>query len=101
MTSRAFGTAPLTSFRDDTARGVATVDRDARPGRYDITVRCDGRTLTRPAAFTVIGGVQGGIGGSRTSGATPTDMAIGGSLVATALIGGGAFWLRRRHEKRV
>jgi hypothetical protein len=101
MTSRAFRTAPLTPFRGDTARGVVTVDRDARPGRYDITVRCDGRTLTRPAAFTVLGGVQGGLGGSKSSGATPADMAIGGGLVAMAVIGGGAFWLRRRHEKRV
>jgi hypothetical protein len=99
--SDAFGTIPLEPFRDDTARGVATVDRDARRGRYAVTVRCDGRTLTRRDAFTVLGGVNGGIGGSRTSGATPTDMAIGSGLVAVAVIGGGAFWLRRRHEKRV
>ncbi|MFF9765866.1 hypothetical protein ACF1GT_04500 [Streptomyces sp. NPDC014636] len=99
--SDAFGTIPLEPFRDDTARGVATVDRDVRRGRYDVTVRCDGRTLTRRGAFTVIGGVNGGIGGSRISGATPTDTAIGSGLVATAVIGGGVFWLRRRHEKRV
>ncbi|MEU7412407.1 hypothetical protein AB0B40_24355, partial [Streptomyces sp. NPDC042638] len=99
--SDAFGTIPLEPWRDDTARGVATVDRDARHGRYAVTVRCDGRTLTRRDAFTVLGGVNGGIGGSRTSGATPTDMAIGSGLVAVAVIGGGAFWLRRRHEKRV
>ncbi|MEU3825770.1 hypothetical protein GT045_27605 [Streptomyces sp. SID486] len=98
--SDAFGTIPLEPFRDDTARGVATVDRDARRGRYDVTVRCDGRTLTRRGAFTVLGGVNGGLGGSRTTGATPTDMAIGSGLVAVAVIGGGAFWLRRRHEKR-
>ncbi|MEU0336479.1 hypothetical protein [Streptomyces sp. NPDC006193] len=101
MTSRAFGTAPLLPFRDDVSRGVATVDRGARAGRYDITVRCDGRTLTRPDAFTVLGAVQGGVGGSRSGGATPTDMVIGGSLVGAALIGGGAFWLRRRHHRRV
>ncbi|GHI03381.1 hypothetical protein AQI88_00775 [Streptomyces cellostaticus] len=99
--SRAFRTIWLVPIRDDISRGEAMIDRDARPGHYDITVNCNGRTLTRPAAFTVLGGVQGGVGGSRTSGATSTDMAIGGGLVAAAVIGGGAFWLRRRHEKRI
>ncbi|KMS82425.1 MULTISPECIES: hypothetical protein [Streptomyces] len=99
--SDAFGTIDLEQFHDDTARGVAIVDRDAGRGRYDVTVRCDGRTLTRRGAFSVIGGVNGGFGGSRTSGATPTDMAIGGGLVGAAVLGSGAFWMRRRHEKRV
>ncbi|MFJ6861654.1 hypothetical protein [Streptomyces werraensis] len=85
----------------DTARGIATIHQDARPGSYDITVHCSGRSLTRPAAFTVIGGVRGGIGGSSTTGATPTDMAIGGSLVAAAVVGSGFFWMRRRAEKRI
>ncbi|MCT7356969.1 hypothetical protein N4P33_33235 [Streptomyces sp. 15-116A] len=87
--------------RGNTAKGTATVHSDARPGRYDVHVECSGRTLTRPAAFTVIGGVRGGIGGSSTSGATPTDVAIGGALVATAMVGGGVFWMRRRAEKRI
>jgi LPXTG-motif cell wall-anchored protein len=101
MSSRAFRTTRLTPYRGDSARGVATIDRDARPGRYDITVNCDGRTLTRPSAFTVLGGVQGGVGGSQSHGATATDMAIGGGLVGAAVIGGGVFWLRRRNEKRI
>ncbi|SFY53956.1 hypothetical protein [Streptomyces sp. F-1] len=100
MASRAFRTAPLTPFRDDTSRGVVYVNRDARPGRYDITVRCERHTQTRPRAFTVIGGVNGGLGGSRTSGATTADMAIGGALVGVAVIGGGVYWLRRRGERR-
>ena len=102
-TSNAFPRTNLTpiSGANDTSKGTATVDADARPGSYDITVHCSGRSLTRPAAFTVIGGVRGGIGGSSTSGATPTDMAIGGALVAAAVAGSGVFWMRRRAEKRI
>ncbi|MFD8388216.1 hypothetical protein ACFV2N_03155 [Streptomyces sp. NPDC059680] len=100
MSSRAFPTTDFNDFNDDTARGTTEIDRDAPPGRYDVTIHCDGRTLVRPAAFTVLGGVQGGVGGSRSTGATPADMAIGAGLVTLAVVGGGAFWLRRRHEKR-
>ncbi|GAA2313918.1 hypothetical protein GCM10010234_68620 [Streptomyces hawaiiensis] len=84
-----------------TARGTATINNNARPGSYDITVDCNGRRMTKPQAFTVIGGVRGGIGGSSTTGATPTDMAIGGGLVAAAVVGGGVFWMRRRAERRI
>ncbi|SEP65859.1 hypothetical protein SAMN04487983_1001216 [Streptomyces sp. yr375] len=103
MTSPAFGTAPLTSLlgANQTAKGTATINDNAQPGAYDITVTCSGRPLTRPAAFTVIGGVRGGLGGSTTTGATPTDMAIGGGLVAAALVGGGLFWMRRRAERHI
>ena len=102
-TSDAFPSTPLTPVRgtNGTARGTATVDRNARNGSHSITVNCGGRTLTNPAAFTVIGGVQGGLGGSSSSGATPTDMAIGGGLVALAVVGGGVFWMRRRTEKHI
>ncbi|GAA2544928.1 MULTISPECIES: hypothetical protein [Streptomyces] len=102
-TSNAFPKTNLTPIRggNDTAKGTATVNDDARAGSYDITVHCSGRSLTRPAAFTVIGGVRGGIGGSSTSGATPTDIAIGGGLVAAAVVGGGVFWMRRRAEKHI
>ncbi|GAA0650107.1 hypothetical protein GCM10009535_30190 [Streptomyces thermocarboxydovorans] len=102
-TSEAFHRTELTPIggRSSTARGTATVNPDARPGRYDVHVQCSNRSLTRPAAFTVIGGVRGGIGGSSTTGATPTDIAIGGALVAAALAGGGFFWMRRRAEKRI
>ncbi|MGK5698339.1 hypothetical protein ACSNOJ_36615, partial [Streptomyces sp. URMC 128] len=73
-TSNAF-TTPATlspvSGAKGTARGTATIRNNARPGPYDITVTCNGRSLTKPQAFTVIGGVRGGIGGSSTTGATP------------------------------
>jgi hypothetical protein len=102
-TSGAFPSTRLVpvSGASRTSRGTATINANATPGPYDITVTCDGRSLTRPAAFTVLGGVRGGIGGSSSSGATPTDMAIGGGLVAAAVIGGGVFWMRRRAEKRI
>ncbi|MFI9611691.1 hypothetical protein ACIHCM_08370 [Streptomyces sp. NPDC052023] len=98
--SDAFGMATLSPINGAnlTSRGYATIHSDARPGTYNISVQCSGRRLTRPNAFTVIGGVRGGLGGSISSGATPTDMAIGGGLVASAVIGSGVFWMRRRCE---
>ncbi|MFD5257989.1 hypothetical protein ACFWM5_34885 [Streptomyces bobili] len=102
MSSDAFPTTNLkhVSGANNTAQGTATVNSNARPGSHSITVNCNGRTLTNPTAFTVIGGVRGGLGGSSSSGATPTDVAIGGGLVAAAVIGGGVFWMRRRAERR-
>ncbi|MFE7900959.1 hypothetical protein ACFU3E_26335 [Streptomyces sp. NPDC057424] len=102
-TSRAFSPTSLSrvSGPNERARGTATINSNARPGPYDITVECNGRKMTKPQAFTVIGGVRGGIGGSSTTGATPTDMAIGGGLVAAAVVGGGVFWMRRRAERRI
>ncbi|KJK34997.1 membrane protein [Streptomyces variegatus] len=103
-TSNAFSPTSLSPVHGgsrETARGTATINSNARPGPYDITVNCSGRRMTKPHAFTVIGGVRGGIGGSSTTGATPTDMAIGGGLVAAAVVGGGVFWMRRRAERRI
>ncbi|GHH71489.1 hypothetical protein GCM10018793_06730 [Streptomyces sulfonofaciens] len=80
-------------------RVTATVRvfRNAARGSYDVTARCDGSTLTRRNAFTVIGGVQGGLGGS-SKGVAGSDMAIGGGLVAAALLGGGLVLRHRRAE---
>jgi hypothetical protein len=101
VSSPVFPTTPLRRVSGNTASATVTIDRNARAGSYDITARCgENRSLTRPAAFTVIGGVRGGLGGSSSSGATPTDMAIGGGLVAAAAVGGGVFWMRRKAEKR-
>ncbi|MFF3483151.1 hypothetical protein ACFYXC_07700 [Streptomyces sp. NPDC002701] len=104
MSSRAFPKARLSPIRNhsETSKGTTTVNSSAAPGAYDITVHCHGKpALTKSAAFTVIGGVRGGLGGSSSSGATPTDMAIGGTLVGLALVGGGVFWMRRRSESKI
>lgn len=87
--------------RDGRSEFIANVRvfRDAARGPYDVTARCDGTTLTKRNAFTVIGGVAGGLGGSISGPRTGTDMAIGGGLVAAAL-GGGVFLVRRRGESR-
>ncbi|MFF1380939.1 hypothetical protein [Streptomyces sp. NPDC058308] len=103
ITSPAFPDTELRGIPGGSAvSATAIIHQHTRPGAYDITAHCGGKTLTRPAAFTVIhGGVRGGLGGSTHSGATGTDMAIGGALVAAAVVGGGVFWMRRRSENRV
>nr|BFD81333.1 hypothetical protein StreXyl84_07340 [Streptomyces sp. Xyl84] len=100
--SGAFARTPLRPFNGagEIARVVATIRQDVRPGTYEITVECAGRTLTRPGAFTVVGGVRGGLGGASKTGATKTDVAIGGGLLAAGAIGGGVFWTRRRPQRR-
>ncbi|GGW97536.1 hypothetical protein DMH25_46105 [Streptomyces sp. WAC 01325] len=102
-TSDAFRPTTLSPVGGNTSKGTATIDNNARPGAHSITVHCTGagRPLTHPNAFTVIGGVRGGLGGSTSTGATPTDMAIGGGLIAVAVVGGAVFWMRRRAEKRI
>ncbi|MEW2404288.1 hypothetical protein [Streptomyces sp. NPDC046862] len=101
ISSAAFPTTKLRSMGGDTATATVTVNSNATPGAQSVTTNCDGRQRTFNNVFTVIGGVRGGIGGSSTSGATPTDIAIGGGLVAVALIGGGVFWMRRRSENKI
>lgn len=99
VTSNAFPDTPLKSMNGGTASANPRVYHHASPGAHSITVHCGSKSLTKPDAFTVIhGGVRGGLGGSSNAGATGTDMAIGGALVAVALVGGGVFWMRRRSE---
>ncbi|MEU6372690.1 hypothetical protein [Streptomyces sp. NPDC046909] len=103
ISSNAFPTTQLISQGGNTSTSTATVtvNSSANPGAYSVTTTCEGQTKTFNSVFTVIGGVRGGLGGSTSAGATPTDMAIGGGLVAAAVIGGGLFWMRRRSEKRI
>jgi hypothetical protein len=99
--SDAFRTIRLRTGANNLATGRATVNRNAATGSHSISVVCGNGTVINPTAFTVIGGVRGGLGGSSSAGATPTDMAIGGGLVGLAVIGGGVFWMRRRSEKHI
>jgi hypothetical protein len=99
VSSRVFPTTLLRRAGGDTSIATVRVDRFAHPGSYDVTARCDNRRLTRPAAFTVIGGAHTGVGGS-VGGAAPADIAIGGGLLSAGVVGGGVFWLRRRSERR-
>lgn len=101
ISSNAFPATKLKSMGGNTATATVTVNANATAGSYSVTTNCENRPKTFTGAFTVIGGVRGGLGGSSSTGATPTDMAIGGGLVAAALVGGGVFWMRRRSESRI
>ncbi|WP_338894709.1 hypothetical protein WBG99_02515 [Streptomyces sp. TG1A-60] len=100
ISSNAFPTTNLKSMGGNTATATVRVNSDASPGSYSVTTHCEGKRKTFNGVFTVVGGVRGGLGGSSSSGATPTDIAIGGALVSAAAVGGGVFWMRRRSENR-
>lgn len=101
ISSNAFPTTNLTSRDGRTATATVRINANANPGAYDVVTHCEGQRKKFEHVFTVIGGVRGGLGGSSSTGATPTDIAIGGGLVAAALIGGGLFWMRRRSENKI
>ncbi|MEI5525096.1 hypothetical protein WB401_43550 [Streptomyces brasiliscabiei] len=101
VSSNAFPTTNLTSMGGTTASASVRVNSDASPGSYSVTTNCEGKRKTFTGAFTVIGGVRGGLGGSTSTGATSTDIAIGGGLVTAAVVAGGVFWMRRRAENKI
>ncbi|UUU29077.1 hypothetical protein JIX56_03710 [Streptomyces sp. CA-210063] len=101
ISSNAFPTTNLTSMGGTTATATVRVNSNASPGSYSVTTHCEGKRKTFNGVFTVIGGVRGGLGGSSSTGATPTDIAIGGGLVTAAVVGGGVFWMRRRSENKI
>ncbi|NEC88719.1 hypothetical protein [Streptomyces sp. SID12501] len=101
ISSNAFPSTSLSPRGTSSSTATVTVNSNAGAGSYSVTTICEGKTNTFTSVFTVIGGVRGGLGGSSSAGATPTDMAIGGGLVTAALVGGGVFWMRRRSESRI
>ncbi|MDX3746775.1 hypothetical protein [Streptomyces sp. AK08-02] len=101
ISSNVFSSASLSPRGTNAATATVTVNSNAAPGSYGVITRCENQNRSFTSVFTVIGGVQGGLGGSSSAGATPADMAIGGGLVAAALVGGGVFWMRRRSETRI
>lgn len=94
VSSNAFRTTRLSAGRVGHAR--VRIFNDATPGSYNLTVRCDGTDRTAGHRFTVLNsrGAQGGFGGSMA--ASPAEMGVGAGLVASAALGGGMYFMRRR-----
>ncbi|MEV4659871.1 hypothetical protein [Micromonospora sp. NPDC049301] len=79
--------------RDFVYYGEAKVDKDARPGRYELKGSCgEGELVVHPR-----GGVDGGDGGASTG--TDRGLATGGaSLLGAAALGGIVLMRRRRTD---
>ncbi|MEV8588788.1 hypothetical protein [Streptomyces sp. NPDC051180] len=94
VTSNAFPTTTLPAAVNGVSTATPRIFNNATPGQYNLAVQCNGRTLTQPFRVLAGQGAQGGLGGSMAP--SSTEMAIGGSLVAAAALGGGLFIARRR-----
>ncbi|MFF0425048.1 hypothetical protein [Streptomyces sp. NPDC004520] len=94
VTSNAFATVTLPAAVNGVSTATARIFDNATPGQYNLAVQCGGRTLTQSFRVLAGQGAQGGLGGSMAP--SSTEMAVGGSLVAAAALGGGLFIARRR-----
>ncbi|MFE7600796.1 hypothetical protein [Streptomyces sp. NPDC057494] len=94
VTSNAFPTTTLPAAVNGVSTATPRIFNNATPGQYNLAVQCNGRTLTQPFRVLAGQGAQGGLGGSMAP--SSTEMAVGGSLVAAAALGGGLFIARRR-----
>ncbi|MEU1073687.1 MULTISPECIES: hypothetical protein [unclassified Streptomyces] len=97
VTSTAFSPTSLSGEdRGNAGFATARIHDHISPGTYNLSVRCNDNPRTETRSFTVLSGrgALGGLGGS--AGPTQTEMAVGGSLVALAAIGGVVFVARRR-----
>ncbi|MFB7862666.1 MULTISPECIES: hypothetical protein [unclassified Streptomyces] len=99
VTSSAFATTTLSAANNGVSTATARIFNNATPGQYQLTVQCNnGRTLTQSFRVLPGQGAQGGLGGSLAP--SSAEMAVGGSLVAAAALGGGLFIARRRRTAR-
>ncbi|MEU4266754.1 hypothetical protein [Streptomyces sp. NPDC026092] len=96
VTSNAFPTTNLSVNSNGISSAIGRIYNHATPGTYNLAVRCSDNSNVATRQFTVLEarGAQGGIGGSLAP--SSTEMAVGGSLVAAAALGGGLFIARRR-----
>ncbi|MEU7025680.1 hypothetical protein ACF065_21145 [Streptomyces sp. NPDC015232] len=96
VTSNAFPQTNLSVNSNGLSSAIARVYNNATPGQYNLSVKCSDNTAVVTHPFRVLPGrgASGGLGGSLAP--SSTEMAVGGSLVAAAALGGGVFIARRR-----
>ncbi|MBT2443818.1 hypothetical protein J7E93_27715 [Streptomyces sp. ISL-36] len=96
VSSAAFPTTTLSANSNNVSSAVVRIHNNATLGQHTLTVHCNNSNRVLTQQFRVLAGQgsQGGIGGSLAP--SSTEMAVGGSLVAAAALGGGLFIARRR-----
>ncbi|MBD0707089.1 MULTISPECIES: hypothetical protein [unclassified Streptomyces] len=94
--SNAFPESNLSVNSNGLSSAIARVHDHATPGSYNLAVRCSDNSSVVTHSFRVLPGrgTQGGLGGSLAP--SSAEMAVGGSLVAAAALGGSLFVARRR-----
>ncbi|MFD0366688.1 hypothetical protein [Streptomyces sp. NPDC127114] len=95
VSSAAFPSGTLSGSNQGFSTVSVRIFNNATPGLHTLTATCvNGRKLTTQFRVLAGQGAEGGLGGSLAP--TSTEMAVGGSLVAAAALGGGLFIARRR-----
>ncbi|MFD5329102.1 hypothetical protein [Streptomyces sp. NPDC127092] len=95
VSSAAFPSGTLSGSNQGFSTVSVRIYNNATPGLHTLTATCvNGRKLTTQFRVLAGQGAAGGLGGSLAP--TSTEMAVGGSLVAAAALGGGLFIARRR-----
>ncbi|MEU8617403.1 hypothetical protein [Streptomyces sp. NPDC048623] len=95
VSSAAFPSGTLSGSNQGFSTVSVRIFDNATPGLYTVTATCtNGRKLTTQFRVLAGQGAAGGLGGSLAP--SSTEMAVGGSLVAAAALGGSLFIARRR-----
>ncbi|MFE9116586.1 hypothetical protein [Streptomyces sp. NPDC007172] len=96
VSSNAFDEVHLSS--GDVNYATARIHDHTTPGTYSLAVKCNDNDRVATRSFRVLEGrgADGGLGGA--AGPTDTEMAVGGTLVGTAALGGALFIARRRRQ---